>query len=325
MSAVASVQAAPPTETTMRERFYRVAAELLDADPRVAIVLADIGSSYLEPYGVFERHPTRAVNLGIREALMIGTAAGMALEGTRPIAHSYAPFLIERAFEQVKLDLGHQGASAILVSVGASYDWAEGGRTHHSPGDVALMSTLPEWNVHVPGHPDEAEHLLRRAVADAGSVYIRLSDAVNETPHFDSCGRLVAVRTGGHGAPTILAVGPMLQPVIEATDSLRATDGFDPTVLYTTTPWPLDAEALRDAVTGTDVVLVEPYLEGTSTSAVTAALSHRAIRLLSIGVPRVELRRYGSRSDHDHAYGLDAAGLASRTRSFLRISAFQRA
>jgi transketolase len=299
----------------MRQRFYRVTAELLDTDPRVAIVLADIGVGYLEGFGVFERHPRRAINVGIREALMVSSAGGMALEGLRPIAHSYAPFLIERAFEQVKLDFGHQGTGGILVSIGASYDWAEGGRTHHSPGDVALIGTLPDWTIHVPGHADEVEQLLRQAVLDDGPVYIRLSDAENRSPRTDGCGQVALVRSGGPGAPTILAIGPMLQAVLDATADLDAT------ILYTATPRPLDADGLRRHVTGSDVVLVEPYLEATSAGAVSAALSDRPIRLLSIGVPSVELRRYGTRQDHDRAYGLDAAGLRTRLSAFLDRSA----
>ena len=69
---------------------------------------------------------------------MVSVGGGLALAGLRPIVHTYAPFLVERAFEQVKLDLGHQGARAVLVSIGASYDAARGGRTHQAPEDVAL-------------------------------------------------------------------------------------------------------------------------------------------------------------------------------------------
>lgn len=300
---------------TMRQRFYRVTAELLDSDPRVAVVLAEIGVGYLADVGAFDRHPDRVINVGIREGLMVGAAAGMALEGMRPIAHSYAPFLVERTFEQVKLDFAHQGVGGILVSVGASYDWAEGGRTHHSPSDVAVIGTVPGWTVHVPGHPDEVESVLRAAVATDDAVYIRLSDAVNAEPHVDGCAAITMLREGRSGGPTILAVGPMLQPVLDALASDDATDGAadsDATVLYTATVRPLDGEGLRAHVTGTDVVLVEPYLEGTSAAEVTAALSDRAIRLRSIGVPNVELRRFGTRQDHDRAYELDAAGLRRR-------------
>src|SRR5215471_2483025 len=154
----------------MRERFSRVATELLDTDPKVAVVLADITADAFEP--ARQRHPDRVVNVGIREQLLISASAGMALAGMRPIAHTFASFLVERPFEQIKLDLNHQGAGAILVSSGASFDYSSSGRTHQSPGDVALLGTLPGWTVHVPGHPDEAERMLRDAAIGNGLVYL---------------------------------------------------------------------------------------------------------------------------------------------------------
>ena len=301
---------------TQRQRFYAVTAKLLDEDPRVALVLADIGVGYLDAYGVFQNHPRRVINVGIREALMVGATADMALEGFRTIAHSYTPFLIQRAFEQVKLDFGHQGVGGILVSIGASHDWTEGGRTHQAPEDVAMIGALPDWTIHVPGHPDEVEALLRAAVARDDAVYIRLSDAANDSAVANSDRPLTTIRRGGEEAPTILAVGPMLRPVLDATADLNAT------LLYTHTPHPLAAEALRDAVgRATDVVLVEPYLEGTSAGAVTAALSGRAIRLLSIGVKPVELRRYGAPEEHNRAHGIDAAGIRARLAAFFGAGA----
>ena len=60
---------------------------------------------------------------------------------------------------------------------------------------------------------------------------------------------------------------------------------------------------------GTDVVLVEPYLAGTSAAQVSAALADRPHRLLALGVANVELRRYGTGPDHRAAHGLDAAGI----------------
>ena len=295
---------------SMRQRFTVVTDDLLDSDPRAALVLADIGVANFAERGTLRRHPKRVVNVGIREQLMIGVAAGMALEGFRPIAHSYAPFLVERPFEQIKLDVGHQGVGAVLVSTGASYDSAGSGRTHHCPADVALLATLPGWTIHVPGHPDEVEVALRRAMATDQPVYIRLSSAANEFAHTAGVNDAVVLREGSAGAAVLIAVGPMLDRVLEATRDR------DVTVVYTTTVVPIavDPSLFHDV---DEVVVVEPTLEGTSIPALAAGLSARPRRLLGIGVPRAELRRYGSPGEHDNAYGLDAAGIRKRLDAFL--------
>jgi transketolase len=292
---------------TMRERFATVATDLLDQDPRTALVLADIGAAKLTEAAA--AHPERVLNVGIREQLLIGVSAGLALTGMRPIAHTFASFLIERPFEQVKLDLGHQGVGAVLVSALGSYDWPAGGRTHMAPGDVALLDTLPDWTVHVPGHPDEAETLLRHAVADGDrNVYLRLSEHQNSQARPIEPGGFLTLRQGEAG--TVVAVGPMLDAV------LAATEGLDVTVLYATSVRPFDAAALR-AAGSIDVVLVEPYLAGTSTGEVNRALAEVPHRVLGLGVPREEHRHYGSMEEHLRAYGLDAAGLRQQIVSFL--------
>jgi len=173
------------------------------------------------------------------------------------------------------------------------------------------VATLPDWRIHVPGHPDEAELFLRRAAADDEPVYIRLAQRSNATRVATADGSLVTLRRGPEGAPTIVAVGPMLDA------TLAAVADLDATVLYTATVRPFDGDVLQRAVTGSDVVLIEPYLEGTSAAEITRALAHRPVRLLSIGVPRAEHRRYGAADDHDRAHGLDAAGLRARIAGWL--------
>jgi len=295
------------TMDTMRDRFMRVTSELLDSDPRVAVVLADIGASSFEP--ARQRHPDRVINLGIREQLLIGVTSGLALSGLRPVAHTFAPFLVERPFEQIKLDIVHQGVGAVLVSAGGSFDYPFYGRTHQAPGDVALLDTLPGWTVHVPGHPDEAEAQLRAAVTADGPVYLRLSLPANAAPVPVRPGELAVLRTGSAG--TVLAVGPMADAV------LAATAGLDVTVLYATTIRPFDAHTLRATLSHPDVVLVEPYLTGTSVPFVAEALRDIPHRVLALGVGRRELRRYGTPAEHIAAHGLDAVSLRARIADFL--------
>jgi transketolase len=293
---------------TMRERFTSVTAELLDRDPRLAVVLADITAAAFEPAA--RRHPDRVINLGIREQLLVSVAGGLSLAGMRPIAHTFASFLVERPFEQIKLDLNHQGAGAVLVSSGASYDYAGSGRTHQSPGDVALLDTLPGWTVHVPGHPDEAERQLRAAAAGDGLVYLRLSEQSNAVPLAREPGKLSVLRTGSDG--TVIAVGPL------ADSAVAATLGLDVTVLYASTVRPLDAQTLRETLRTPAVVIVEPYLAGTSVRAVTQALSGVPLRLLGLGVGREELRHYGTPAEHEAAHGLDPRSLRASITAFLR-------
>ena len=283
----------------MRDTFIDTTTTLLADAPRTALVLADISAALFTPAAA--RHPDRVLNVGIREQLMVGVAGGLALTGLRPIVHSYAPFLVERAYEQLKLDLDHQDASAVLVSVGASYDRAAAGRTHLSPADVSLIDTLDGWTVQVPGHPGEVPPLLRAAVAADTSAYLRLSVLRNDRP-LGGDGALRVVRDAGPGAPLVVAVGPTLDAARAALADLPVT------VAYTNRPRPFDVAGLRDRAS-TDVILVEPYLAGTSSRVVSAALADRPHRLLALGVGHSELRRYGSADDHTRWHGLDAPGL----------------
>jgi transketolase len=108
----------------------------------------------------------------------------------------------------------------------------------------------------------------------------------------------------------VLAVGPTLGP------ALAATAGTDATVAYLSTVRPFPRRELRAALRGTDVVLVEPYLAGTSAAEVSAALSDRPHRLLALGVPNTEFRRYGDPEEHRAAHGLDAAGIRASIERF---------
>jgi transketolase len=282
----------------MRSTFVRTTTRLLADDPRTAVVLAEITAADFAPAA--RRHPDRVLNVGIREQLMLGVAGGLALTGLRPYVHSYAPFVVDRAYEQIKLDLDHQGVGAVLVSVGASYDASASGRTHQSPGDVALIDTLDgNWTVHVPGHADEVAPMLLAAAGHDDPVYVRLSDRANARPHRDG-----DVLQRGAKA-TVLAVGPMLDPV------LAATDGLDVTVVYTNTPRPFTVPE------ASDLVLVEPYLAGTSSRLVADALADVPHRLLALGVTRTDVRAYGSPADHARRHGLDAPSLRRRIAEFI--------
>nr|WP_083474556.1 transketolase [Pseudonocardia sp. AL041005-10] len=295
----------PVTPPDLRERFYALLPELIASDPRVVALLADIGAGYVD---VPPDLADRVINVGIREQLLVSAAGGLALTGMRPVVHTFAPFLVERPYEQLKLDLGHQGVGALLVSAGGSYDMAGAGETHFGPRDVPLLDTLDGWTVHVPGHADEAQAQLWAALPGDDRVYVRLSGASNARP-YGAGPSMTVLRRGSRG--TVVAVGPL------ADRTLAAVADLDVTVLYAATVRPFDAAGLRATLSEPDVVLVEPYLAGTSVRHVSDALADLRHRVLGLGVGAAELRRYGSLEDHDAAHGLDVAGIRRSVTRFL--------
>jgi transketolase len=289
------------TSASMRDRFVETTVKLLSSNSEVVLVLAEISKSAFNDLDLTDGIRNRIINVGIREQLMVGVAAGLAKEGFVPIVHTYAPFLVERAYEQLKLDFGHQGLSGVFISIGASYDAASSGRTHQAPADVSLIRGLPDWNIFVPGHTDEVEEFMRHAVLSNRSSYIRLSEQENDAARIHPNQLMIEERNGDHDF-VVIAVGPTLDPV------LSATDGLDLTVLYAPSIRPFDADTLKK-YSAKNIVLVEPYLAGTSSASISSSLIDRPHRLLSLGVKNSDLRKYGEPSEHAAAHGLDAIGL----------------
>lgn len=293
---------------SMRDAACGAIVDVFRADERTALVLADISLDRLAP--AFAHDPRRVVNVGIMEQTAIGVAAGFALEGYRPIVHTLAPFLVERPLEQLKLGFGYHGHEGVFVSAGASYDYSEYGMTHHAPGDVAALATIPGMEAIVPGTAREAAAAIRRAHGNGRATYIRTAVSENGTERVLAPGGLTKVRTGL--ALTAIAVGPMLDR------TLAALEGIDATVLYATTVLPLDAALLAaESAPAPEVLVVEPFAVGTLAAQVTSALQHRPIRLASHGVPREVFSRYGTIEEHDRAHGLDAAGIRARALALL--------
>jgi transketolase len=232
------------------------------------------------------------------------------MEGFLPVVHTITPFLVERPLEQIKLDFGYQGLEGTFVSVGGSYDYTSEGFTHHSPGDVQVMLTIPGMEVLAPGAPDELDRLFRATYADGHPTYLRTTVAANAQSRPVEVGRLDVVRRGR--TATVIAVGPMLDR------TLAAVEGMDVTVLYVTTVSPFDEDGLaRESADTPEVISVTPFLEGTLTPLLARALAHRPSRFDSIGIGVEVLREYGTPQDHDRARGLDTAGIRGRIARFL--------
>ena len=287
----------------MRKQLVQTVENLMSTDERLVVLLGDIGVFGFR--NAFSQFPDRIYNVGICEQAMMSLGAGMAKEGLIPVLHSIAPFIVERCFEQIKVDFCYQQLGGNIVSVGASYDYAALGCTHHGPSDVAILHSLPGMEIIAPGTPSEFDLLFRAAYANGHPTYFRLSERSNPQAHSVQFGRATVIRCGGR--ETIIAVGPTLASVLEATHDL------DVTILYYTTIAPFDVETLQTHCENARVILVEPYSSGVLVPEIHKALGCTVpVMVDAIGVPRQFLTNYGTAEDHDAAIGMTAAAIRGR-------------
>jgi transketolase len=291
----------------MRQQMVSTVEGVLRNDVRTMLLLGDIGVFGFR--NAFEAFPERVLNIGILEQATIGVAAGLSLCNMIPIVHSIAPFLVERAFEQLKIDFGYQKTGGNFISVGASYDYAALGCTHHCPGDVGILKNCPGMEIVVPGTASEFDALFRRTYANGSPTYYRLSERSNATSCDVSFGKATVIRKGE--GLTVVAVGPLLDTVLEAGKDL------DITVLYYTTVAPFDAQTLKDNAGSSKLLLCEPYYSGVSAADIQAALFPAPVSIDFAGIPSRFLTQYGSCEEHDEALGLTAGRIRSRMQRMM--------
>lgn len=290
----------------MRKQFVKTIEDIIGIDEKLVLLLGDIGVFGFRK--IFNDLPDRVYNIGILEQAMTSMAAGLSKEGFHPVVHSIAPFIVERCFEQLKVDIGYQRFPINIVSVGASYDYAALGCTHHCPGDVSLMMTIPGMNIIVPGSDSDFDTLFRQTYNGKAPNYFRLTEKGHSLDIPVNFGSAEKVKEGLKG--TVIAIGPMLEKV------LNACDGLDVTVLYYTTIAPFDAELLRNNAVNGKIAIVEPFYEGTTAYLVLKAMQGKSVNVLTIGVERNFLSKYGNAEDHDQYLKLDADGIALQLESF---------
>jgi len=161
----------------MRTEFANICLNVVKNDPKAVVFLGDISHFLLRD--AQNAAPDRVHNIGICEQAMVNIAAGASLEGMRPIIHTIAPFLVERAYEQIKVGIGYQQTEVTIITVGGSYDYSDLGCTHHCYSNIALMRTIPNMDVYEPGTSIEFRSLFEQTWGNGRSKYFRLSAKVH--------------------------------------------------------------------------------------------------------------------------------------------------
>jgi transketolase len=220
----------------VRKQFRDTVVELAEKDPKVVVVLGDISHFLFLPFQ--EKHPTRCYNMGICENALISIAGGLGSQGFYPFVHTIAPFLSERSYEQIKLDLCYNQFGANIVTTGASFDYAWDGATHHCYTDLAILRLLPRMEVLQPGSKTELDTLIRSQYSNGNPTYFRLSDHGHSLDVPVQFGKANILKDSG-AKVTVMTAGPILGNVMEACKDLPLN------LVYFSTIKPIDKEVIE--------------------------------------------------------------------------------
>lgn len=212
-------------------------------DPRVVTVTADLGTT--TKLDRFRRaFPDRHFNVGVAEQNLIAVASGLAASGLVPVVCTYATFACLRAAEFVRTDVAYNARNVKIIGTLAGVAFGQGGPTHHTFEDVALMRTMPGLVVLAPSDGREMASALRAAVRHDGPVYLRYGRGTEEPSGPDRpfvIGEVVSLREGTDA--TVLAYGATVSHALRAAERARAM-GMNVGVVAVPSLKPLDERAI---------------------------------------------------------------------------------
>ena len=229
----------------MRNAFADEITKLGAVDPRVVLLSGDIGNKLFDKYK--DQNEDRFFNCGVAEANMMGMAAGMALNGLRPVVYTITPFTTTRCLEQIRVDACYHRVPVIIVGTGAGLSYVDLGPTHHSCEDIALLRALPEMTVLCPCDAVELRAGLRAALQQDGPVYMRIGKKgepiLHKTAPDFAIGRAITMREGNDVC--LISTGNVMSLALTAADQLAA-DGISARVESFHTVKPLDTARLAE-------------------------------------------------------------------------------
>ena len=305
----------------MRSVFNETLLEIAKSDPRIFMILADIGYGEIEPFA--EAFPDRFFNVGVAEQNMTGVACGVAMEGNIAITYSIANFPTLRPLEQIRNDVCYHNANVKIVIIGGGLAYGALGISHHSTEDIAIIRALPNIVVVAPSDFSEARAATKAMIEHDGPVYYRCGYKQEPDIHKGDIdfrfGKAIQVRDGKD--VTLIYTGTIGANVIEAEKMLRES-GINPRILSMHTVKPIDTDAIVKAAseTGAIVTVEEHNINGGLGSAVAEVLMDSGagnIRFKRIALPDVNVSKVGGQEWLHCQYGLDSDSITKQVRQLI--------
>lgn len=290
-------------------------------DPAVFSFEGDLGDFGGFPFR--DRFPDRYFDMGIAEANLVGSAAGLTMRGKTVFLNTFGSFALMRACEQVRLEVAYHYSDVKIVGTFTGIVSGASGPTHHCAEDLSIARTLPNMTVLAPADAVAAYHLTTAAAQQYGPMYIRLGveatpQVYDDTAEF-SLGGGTLLRDG-HDL-TIAAAGLTSVATAKESAEVLASQGISARVIDLYSLKPVDEELLVQsaAKTGLIVTLEEHSTLGGLGSTVAEVLgAHRPTPLRMLGLPDRFAHEVCTYQEHLHRCGLDIDGVVAAADESLR-------
>ena len=248
----------PSTEKiATRGAYGKSLVELAKSNQDIVVLDADLSSSTQTKFFAKE-FPERFFNMGIAEANMVSTAAGLAKAGKIPFVSSFAMFATGRAWEQVRNSVAHNHANVKICATHAGLTVGEDGASHQIIEDIALMKSIPSMVVIVPADAKETEKVMQAVTAYNGPVYVRLGRSALPVLFDDKynfqIGKANVIEKGED--LSIMACGIMVSAAVEAAKILKEKYNKSIEIINIASIKPLDTETIVNSALKTRNIIV---------------------------------------------------------------------
>jgi 1-deoxy-D-xylulose-5-phosphate synthase len=269
-----------------------------------------------------QRFPERFLDVGIAEQHAVTFAAGLATEGFRPVVAIYSTFL-QRAYDQIIHDVCLQNLPVVFCLDRGGLV-GEDGPTHHGLFDITYLRSLPNMTLMAPKDENELRHMLYTAIRQPGPVAIRYPRGKGLGSSWDAEYREIPVgeaeflRKGSD--LLIVALGSMVQPAMEAAESLEQ-EGISAGVVNCRFVKPIDKRFAEHGASAGRVLVVEENIKqgglGGAVLELFNDMNLRGIRVRRMGLPD-RFVEHGPLDLLREKCGLDKTGILEEARDLCR-------
>jgi transketolase len=300
----------------MRTAFINELIRLARANPKVFLVVGDLGFSVVEPF--VAEFPGRFLNAGVAEQNMTGMAAGLAAEGFHVFTYSIANFPTLRCLEQIRNDVCYHRLPVTVVAVGAGLAYGNLGYSHHAVQDIAVMRTLPEMTILSPADPGEARECTRWLVEHPCPSYLRIGKAGEKELHQVTGvdrGPLEIIAADSDCA--VVCTGSILKVGLEAARQLASQNVR---VAVFSCPWlqPVSAEFFRPLARYRKLLVLEEHLLAGGVGSLLRDILPPGRHVESLALAPAALGEVGSQNYLREKAGLTVEAVAGRILASIR-------